>query len=107
VSINQYLPLYNNVSATITATRCLCRFNTLFTATTTTKNNNNNRFPFASCQQQFLFSLFPSIPFLFQKQKTKKGVEIVPVAISVVGNSLPANINAFRPSVAEREGASA
>ena len=27
------------------------------------------------------FSLVPSIPFLFQKQKTKKGVEIVPVAM--------------------------
>jgi len=26
-------------------------------------------------------SLFPSIPFLFQNQKTKKGVEIVPVAV--------------------------
>lgn len=92
VLINQYLPLYNNVS-TITATRCLCRLNTLFSAISVLclflVNNS------------FYFSLL-LYPFFVSKTENKKGSRDRACCSEVLVNSLPANINAFRPSVAEK-----
>lgn len=46
-------------------------------------------------QLQVSILVFPSIPFLFQKQKTKKGVEILAVAVVRL---FPTNINTFNSS---------
>jgi hypothetical protein len=46
-------------------------------------------------QSQVSILVFPSIPFLFQKQKTKKGVEILAVAVVRL---FPTNINTFNSS---------
>jgi len=84
VLMNQHLPLYNNVSATITATRCLCRLNTLFSATTSALHlflvNNS-----------FYFSL-PLYPFFVSKTENKKGSRDRACCNEVLVNSLPANI---------------
>ena len=94
VLINQHLPLYNDVSATITATRSFCRLNTLFRATT-------SAFHLFLVNNSFCFSLL-LYPFFVSKTEHKKGTRDCARCNEVLVNSLPANINAFRPSVAEK-----
>jgi len=69
-----------------------CRLNTLFSATT-------SAFHLFLVNNSFCFSL-PLYPFFVSRTESKKGSRDCACCNVVLANSLPANINAFRPSVA-------
>lgn len=73
-------------------------FNTLFTTTILASHSflANNSF----------YSCLPLYPFFVSKTENKKGSRESACCNEVSLNSLPANINTFRPSVPEKDGAS-
>jgi hypothetical protein len=74
------------------------RLNTWFSATT-------SAFHLLLVNNSLYFSL-PLYPFFVSRTENKKGSRDRARCNEVLANSLPANISAFRPSVAEKGGAS-